>query len=94
MISPSPPSGPLPIHLRSLAIFVRATARLLLADEANKDLSWELIAWNKSLEGLKLSPVFLLISSHALIPTSGCVLTPVPTAVPPIASSWISSSAF
>ena len=82
-ISASPARGPEPISRRSLAIFVRLTATTLSAPEASTSPSRAACASNGSAGGEIWRPVSAASSSRTFAAKSGCVFSPVPTAVPP-----------
>ena len=77
----------------SLDSFIRLTATAFKAPLASTRASRLLCAWkwlSVSLTGIPSMPDSL---AHTLRANSGCVFTPVPTAVPPRATSDSSSSA-
>ena len=85
--SPSPLRGPEPSQRRSSAIFISETARVRSAPWVNTRASWAARAANLLGAVTKGSPVMSAIASATRSPNSGCVLSPVPTALPPAASS-------
>ena len=85
--SPSPQRGPEPIQRTSLAIFISEQASVLSAPLAITSASCAASAANLLGADLNGSPVSFAIRAATRSANSGCVLRPVPTAVPPIASS-------
>ena len=92
VISAKPQRGPEFMSRTSFAIFMRLAATELSAPLAQHAPScapcaskWFGASWN-------VVPASLPISAAMRRPNSGCVLSPVPTAVPPIASSRRSGS--
>ena len=85
--SPTPHRGPEASIRMSLAIFIKDAARVFTAPLANTTASCAAKASNLLGAERKGSPVILAILAAALSAKSGCVLRPVPTAVPPSASS-------
>ena len=87
-ISPRPQRGPEASQRTSLAIFIRFAARALSAPWANTRSSLEVRAWNLLAAVTNCLPV----SSETALATSASkpfgALRPVPTAVPPRASSF------
>src|SRR5713226_6895978 len=86
-ISPRPQRGPDPSHRMSLAIFIRLTATVRSAPLASTSASWA--AWASkwffaSFIGQRVSRASNAITRLA---NSGWAFKPVPTAVPPKASS-------
>ena len=92
-ISPMPARGPEFIQRRSLAIFVRATASTRSCPDSATTPSWLLIRWKGLGVARNDSPLSSLNAATRREANSGCVLTPVPTAVPPIARTRRSSRA-
>ena len=85
--SPKPQRGPDPSHLTSFAIFIREAARVFRAPEAATSASWA-ANWANLFSALtNPRPVFSAIWPATVSANSGWVLRPVPTAVPPSASS-------
>ena len=81
--SPMPARGPEPISARSLAIFVSETAMTFSAPESSTSASRLPCASNGS-SGARMSrPVASESSARTFSANSGCVLRPVPVAVPP-----------
>ena len=84
MISASPARGPEPIRRRSLAILVSETATTLSAPDASTrpsraDLGLELVGGRRDVQaGLARAS-----RARTRAANSGCVLSPVPAAVPP-----------
>ncbi len=93
-ISPIPHLGPLPSHLISFAIFIRLTARVLREPLASTTASLEPWASKWLSASLNLFFVALLSLFATNLANLGCVFIPVPTAVPPIASSDSSCLAY
>ena len=85
--SPRPARGPEPSQRTSLAIFMRLTASVRIAPCAKTRSSCDASAANLFGAERNGSPVSSAIFAAARSANSGCVLSPVPTAVPPIASS-------
>ena len=85
LISPSPASGPLFIHRKSLAIFINATAKVFNCPLISTLVSWQLRPMN--LLGIEVKPTCVSFSSSSdtFSPKPSLALTPVPTAVPPCA---------
>ena len=92
VISPSPQRGPLFMSRTSLAIFIRLAATLLSAPLAQHAPSCAPCASKWFGASAKCVPVSAVSSAAIRRPNSGCVFRPVPTAVPPIASSRKSGS--
>ena len=88
VISPSPSRGPEARKRMSLAIFIRSAARAFRAPWANTSSSLEVRAWNLLGAVTKSFPVSR--ESAWATPTSKPLgaFSPVPTAVPPRASSF------
>src|ERR1700757_3975853 len=87
-ISARPVSGPEPIQRMSLAILVSDTAMVRSAPDASTNPSRA--AWaSKEFAAVRnsLRPVFAISASTTLAPKPSGALRPVPTAVPPVASS-------
>ena len=87
MISPRPSLGPLASQRISLAIFIISAARALRAPCALTSSDLEVRAWNLFEAVLKLFPVSSETDLAASISKPAGALRPVPTAVPPRASS-------
>ncbi len=87
VISPIPQRGPDASQRTSLAIFIRDTASVRIAAERWTSASCAASASNLLGAVTKGSPVRLAISPATRLANSGCALRPVPTAVPPSASS-------
>ena len=87
LISPRPARGPEASQRTSLAIFIREQARVLSAPWANTRASWPANASNLLGALTKGCLVSAAILAAPLEANSGCVFSPVPTAVPPRASS-------
>ena len=85
--SPSPARGPDASQRMSLAIFMSDTASVLSAPLANTSASCAASAANLLGADTNGRPVSSAIFAAHRSANSGCVLSPVPTAVPPIASS-------
>ena len=85
--SPSPARGPDASQRMSLAIFISDTARVLSAPLAKTSASCAASAANLLGADTNGSPVSSAIFAAARSANSGWVLRPVPTAVPPMASS-------
>mmetsp|Transcript_1228 Transcript_1228/g.2848 ORF Transcript_1228/g.2848 Transcript_1228/m.2848 type:complete len:262 (+) Transcript_1228:316-1101(+) len=85
--SPSPARGPLPSIRMSLEILSRLSAMVLSMPERAVCASCAASASNLLGAETKGSPVSTEISRAMRSAYSGCVLRPVPTAVPPMASS-------
>ena len=87
-ISPNPSRGPLASQRTSFAIFIRLQASAFIAPCANTIASLEVSAWNLLEEVTKSLPVITLtcLATSTSNPTGA--LSPVPTAVPPSASSF------
>ena len=87
-ISPRPVSGPEPIHRMSLAILVSETAIVRSAPEASTNPSRAACASKELTAGRNsASPVWETRTSTTFLPNPSGALSPVPTAVPPMASS-------
>ena len=86
-ISPIPARGPEPSQRISLAIFMRLTASALSEPLASTMLSRVLCAWKWLLVSRTVTPFISERSWQTRAENSGWVLTPVPTAVPPRATS-------
>ena len=82
-ISASPARGPEPIRRRSFAIFVSETATVFSAPDASTSASRAACDSNGSAGGEIVRPVVSLSSRRTRPANSGCVLRPVPVAVPP-----------
>ncbi|SAJ12238.1 Uncharacterised protein [Enterobacter cloacae] len=85
-ISPSPASGPEFIQRRSLASFIRVTARVFNWPDAATAVSCEPIRAKKSSPGRNANPVRSFSSWLKRSANRGWALIPVPTAVPPCAN--------
>ena len=92
MSSPMPARGPDASQRTSLAIFISDAASVLSEPDAATTSSCDASAAN--LFGCERNgrPVSSAIRFAARSANSGCALSPVPTAVPPIARSYRSSS--
>ncbi len=86
--SPIPQRGPEASHRTSLAILVRAAARARSAPCPPTSASWAASASNLLGADTKGCPVRSAITRAARSPNPRGALSPVPTAVPPSASSW------
>ncbi len=93
VISASPARGPLASHRRSLATLVIATAREFRAPWANTMVSRDACRSKWFPASQKPSPTAWPMRLMVFSANSGCVLIPVPTAVPPSGSSAMSSLA-
>ena len=82
-ISDRPVRGPEPISARSWAIFVSETATTLSAPESSTSASRLACASNGSAGGSAETFVASAIRARTPAANSGCVLRPVPMAVPP-----------
>ena len=87
--SPRPERGPEPSHRMSFAIFMSETASVRRAPCAKTRASWAASAANGFGAATKGRPVSSAIFVAARSPKPGGAFSPVPTAVPPIAS-WYS----
>ena len=85
--SPSPLRGPEPSQRRSSAILMSEAARVRRAPLVMTRASWAARAANLLGAVTKGSPVSSAMAEATRVPNSGWVLRPVPTAVPPAASS-------
>ncbi len=83
MISEIPARGPDPIQRRSLAILVSDTATDLSAPEASTRPSRLAWASNGSAGAMISRPESATSRARTRAANSGCVLRPLPTAVPP-----------
>jgi hypothetical protein len=92
-ISPRPERGPLASQRMSLAIFVSAAASPRSAPCSATSASFAASASNLFGAESNSIPVYCETSAATRSPNSGCVLSPVPTAVPPSASSRTCGSA-
>ena len=91
--SPIPHLGPEPSHLMSFAIFINETARVFSAPDAETIASWA-ANWENLFSALMNGrPVCWEILVATFSEKSGWVFNPVPTAVPPNASSNRSANA-
>ena len=88
LISESPSLGPEASHLTSLAIFMRSAARPFNAPWANTISSFEVRAWNLFMAVTKSLPVSSDTAAATSLSNPSGALSPVPTAVPPRASSF------
>src|SRR5205809_598355 len=79
--------GPEPSHRRSFAILIVDTATARIAPLASTRASWDAWASKWFSATRNFVSVAALIFSTTRPGNSGCALIPVPTAVPPIASS-------
>ena len=86
-ISPRPSRGPEASHRTSLASFIRSPARAFRAPWEKATASLEDRAWNLLGAVRKGRPVRSATSAAAASAKPGGALRPVPTAVPPRASS-------
>ncbi len=86
--SPSPARGPDPSQRTSLAIFMRLVASVRIAPDAKTVASCPASAWNLFGAVTNGSPVRSDIRAAARTAKSGWAFRPVPTAVPPSASSY------
>ena len=91
--SPIPHRGPDPNHLISLAIFISDAASVFSAPDAATIASCAASCANLLSALMNCNPVFSAIFTATFSAKSGCVFSPVPTAVPPRASSSRSVSA-
>ena len=82
-ISARPARGPEPMKRRSLAIFVSETATVFSAPDASTSASRAACASKGSAGGRIVRPVSAESFSRTRAANSGCVFSPVPTAVPP-----------
>ena len=87
-ISPSPERGPEASQRTSLAIFMSAAASVRTAPWALTSASCAARASNLFGAVTNGIPVSFAISAATLCPKSAGAFKPVPTAVPPSASSW------
>ena len=86
--SPMPQRGPLPSQRTSLAIFISAMARPRRAADRATSPSWAASASNLLGALVKGRPVMAAMRADTRSAYSGWVFSPVPTAVPPMASSY------
>ena len=86
-ISPRPHLGPLASHRTSFAIFSMSAAMALTAPWAKTISSLEVSAWNLLPAVTKCFPVSAETSSATFTSKPAGAFKPVPTAVPPSASS-------
>ena len=84
--SAKPARGPEPSRRRSLAVFIRATARLFRAPERMTSGSWPARAANLFGAATKGRPDSAAISAAMASAKPFGALSPVPTAVPPWAN--------
>ncbi len=82
-ISARPARGPEPMKRRSFAIFVRLTASVLSAPDTSTRPSRAACDSNGSAGGEISRPVSVVSFARTRAANSGCVFSPVPTAVPP-----------
>ena len=82
-ISARPARGPEPMSRRSFAIFVSETATVLRAPDVSTRASRAACASNGSAGAEIVRPVSFVSLARTRSANSGCVLSPVPTAVPP-----------
>ena len=87
-ISPSPHRGPEASQRTSLAIFMRFAARAFKAPWEKVRASLAVSAWNLLGAVRKGRPVSAAAASAAASPNPAGAFSPVPTAVPPRASSY------
>ncbi len=92
-ISPIPARGPEPSQRISLAIFSRLTAIVFSAPLAATTPSIALCAWKWLSVSTTSKPARSLRTAQTRPANSRCVLIPVPTAVPPSATSRSSPTA-
>ena len=85
--SPRPDRGPEPSHRTSFAIFMSDAASVVIAPCENTSASCAARAAKRFGAARNGSPVSSAIFAAALSPNPGGELRPVPTAVPPMASS-------
>ncbi|KOT09756.1 hypothetical protein DM56_2278 [Burkholderia mallei] len=86
--SPSPQRGPLASQRMSFAIFIRLAATVFSAPCANTSASAAAITSNLFGALTNGRPVSRPISAATPAANFGCAFRPVPTAVPPCASSY------
>ena len=86
-ISPRPARGPEPSHRMSLAIFIRLTATVLSAPLHSTTPSSEDWAWKWLSVSITGTPSMADSLAQTAPAKSGWLFTPVPTAVPPSATS-------
>ena len=82
-ISPIPARGPEPISARSMAILVKDTAMTFNAPDSSTSASRLACASKGSSGGEIVNPLASLSRARIFAAKSGCVLRPLPTAVPP-----------
>ncbi len=87
-ISASPVFGPEFINLRSLVIRMSSTDSVRRAPENSTNSALLCIDSNRFFDSLRSRFVIFLSFSTTLPAYSGCVLIPVPTALPPIPKSF------
>ena len=92
-ISPRPSRGPEASQRTSLAIFIMSAASAFSAPWAKTISSLLVSAWNLLGAVINFFPVRADISAATASPNSGRAFRPVPTAVPPSASSRTPSNA-
>ena len=86
--SPRPERGPDPSQRMSFAIFMREAASVVIAPCANTMPSWAASAANVFRALVNGRPVCSAIFAATFSPYPAGEFKPVPTAVPPIASSY------
>jgi hypothetical protein len=86
--SPMPARGPEPSHRTSFATFISAPASVASAPLVNTTASCAASAENLSGASANGRPVSSAIFAAHAAPKPSGALSPVPTAVPPIASSY------
>ena len=86
--SPRPERGPLPSQRTSFAIFIRLTASVESAAAAKTIASWAASAANLFGAVTNGRPVSSASRAATASPKPAGAFRPVPTAVPPIASSY------
>ena len=86
--SPIPHRGPEPSHRISFAIFIKDEARVFNTPLNSTSAQWVANPSNLFLPVINGLPVNSAILAADLTANSGCVFKPVPTAVPPSASSY------
>ncbi|MNF98622.1 hypothetical protein D3C84_814900 [compost metagenome] len=93
LTSAKPARGPEPSRRRSLAIFIRVTARVFSAPDKVLNGSWPASAANLLGAVMNGKPERAASSAAMASPKPWGELRPVPTAVPPCASSQTAGSA-
>jgi hypothetical protein len=93
-ISPMPARGPEPMRAMSCAILVSDTATTFSAPDSSTSASRLACASNGSAGGSIFSLVWRVSSRRTFSANFGCVLSPVPVAVPPsgIWRTWTSAA--